>query len=113
EPGFAGRTAEGSRDEMDAAWSPDGHSVVFSVTTKRNVAAYAEYSFDLYRIEVQGGAAPELIAHGDGSYTRPRFSPDGRSLYAVFNADNGKVYNLSRLVRYDWPSMQSRKVLTG
>src|SRR4029077_889387 len=26
EPGFAGRIAEGSRDEMDAAWAPDGQS---------------------------------------------------------------------------------------
>src|SRR5205085_631016 len=54
-PGFAGRTAEGSRDEIDAAWSPDGQSIVFSVSTNRNVSAYAESGLDLYRITVQGG----------------------------------------------------------
>jgi dipeptidyl aminopeptidase/acylaminoacyl peptidase len=114
EPGFGGRTAEGSRDEIDAAWSPDGQSIVFAVSTNRNVSAYAESGLDLYRIAVQGGATPELIAHAaDGSYVRPRFSPDGKSLYAVYNANNGKLYNLDRLVRYDWPSMQNRKVLTG
>src|SRR5438067_202958 len=113
EPGFAGRTVEGSRDEIDAAWSPDGQSIVFSVSTNRNVAAYAESSLDLYRIAVQGGAMPELIAHGDASYTRPRFSPAGKSLYTIYNANNGKLYNLDRLVRYDWPSMQNRKLLTG
>src|SRR3984893_14895924 len=48
EPVFAGRITEGSRDEMDAAWGPDGQSIVFTATTKRNVAAYAEYPHDLY-----------------------------------------------------------------
>src|SRR5215212_6916536 len=47
--GFAGRVSEGSRDEIDAAWSPDGQSIVFAAPTKRNAAAYAEYSTDLYR----------------------------------------------------------------
>ncbi|HYU23751.1 MAG TPA: prolyl oligopeptidase family serine peptidase, partial [Thermoanaerobaculia bacterium] len=82
--------------------------------TNRNVSAYAESGLDLYRIAVLGGATPELIAHAsDASYTRPRFSPDGTSLYTIYNANNGKLYNLDRLVRYDWPSMQNRKVLTG
>jgi dipeptidyl aminopeptidase/acylaminoacyl peptidase len=112
-PGFGGRTAEGSRDEIDAAWVPDGQSIVFAVSTDRNVTAYAESSIDLYRIGIQGGAVPELIAHTDGSYLRPRFSPDGKALFAVFEPNNGKVYNLGRLVRFDWPSMQNRKVLTG
>lgn len=112
-PGFGGRTAEGSRDEIDAAWAPDGQSIVFAVSTNRNVSAYAESSIDLYRIGLQGGAVPELIAHGDGSYVRPRFSPDGSGLYAVFEPNNLKVYNLGRLVRFDWPSMQNRKVLTA
>jgi dipeptidyl aminopeptidase/acylaminoacyl peptidase len=29
----------------------------------------------------------------------------------VFNQNNGKVYNLDRLVRFDWPSMANRKVV--
>src|SRR5205085_1272606 len=37
EPGFAGRFVEGSRDELDAAWAPDGQSIVFAVSTNRNV----------------------------------------------------------------------------
>src|SRR5439155_421241 len=86
EPGFGGRTAEGSRDEIDAAWSPDGQSIVFSVSTNRNVSAYAESGLDLYRIAVKGDATPELIAHGDASYTRPRFRPDCKSLYTIYNA---------------------------
>jgi len=110
EPGFAGRISEGSRDEIDADWSPDGESIVFAATTKRNTAAYAEYGHDLYRISARGGE-PQLVAHADGSYSRPRFSPDGKSLFAVFNANNGKVYNLDRLVRFDWPSMSNRRIV--
>jgi dipeptidyl aminopeptidase/acylaminoacyl peptidase len=53
------------------------------------------------------------VAHGAGSYVRPRFSPDGKMLFAVFNANNGKAYNLDRLVRFEWPSMQNRIVVTA
>ncbi|HJW93335.1 MAG TPA: S9 family peptidase [Thermoanaerobaculia bacterium] len=112
EAGFGGRGGEGSREEIDAAWSPDGQSVVFAVTTRRNTAAYAEVPIDLYRVAASGGE-PELIAHADGAYARPRFSPDGKTLYAQFEASNGKVYNLTRLVAFDWPAMANRRVLTA
>ncbi len=110
EPGFAGRVSEGSRDEIEADWSPDGESIVFAATTRRNTAAYAEYGHDLYRISPRAGE-PQLIAHTEGSYSRPQFSPDGKSLFALFNANTGKAYNLERLVRFDWPSMATRKVV--
>jgi len=110
EPGFAGRSAEGSREDIDAVWSPYGESVVFAATTKRNTAAYAEYPRDLYRASTRGGE-PQVIAHAGGEYSRPRFSPDGKTLFAVFNENNGKVYNLERLVRFDWPSIANRKIV--
>jgi len=112
-PGFGGRTAEGSREEIDAAWTPDGQSIVFGASTNRNVTAYAESSLNLYRVAVQGGAEPEPITRDDGHYVRPDFSPDGRTLYAVFEPNVGKVYSMPRLARFDWPSMANRKVLTG
>lgn len=108
-PGYSGRGGDGG-DAVDAVWSPDGSSIVFAVTTERNVSAYSEVSFDLYRVAA-GGGEPERIAHGAGSYSRPQFSPDGRTLYAVFNANNGKVYNLDRLVAFDWPSMKNRRLV--
>jgi dipeptidyl aminopeptidase/acylaminoacyl peptidase len=112
QPGFAGRTTEGSRDDIDALWSPDGTSILFVATTARNTSAYAEYGTDLYRISATAAEEPNVVAHSEGSYVRPRFSPDGKTLFAVFTPNNGKVYNLDRLVRFDWPSMQNRIVVT-
>ncbi|MEA2165374.1 MAG: hypothetical protein QOK37_3501 [Thermoanaerobaculia bacterium] len=113
QPGFAGRTTEGSRDDLDAIWSPDGNAIVFTATTARNTSAYAEYGTDLYRVPAAGNAEPQVIAHGEGAHVRPRFAPDGNALFAVFSANNGKAYNLDRLVRFDWPSMQNRIVVTA
>ncbi|HEY8183006.1 MAG TPA: S9 family peptidase [Thermoanaerobaculia bacterium] len=110
EAGFAGRNAEGSREDIDADWSSDGEAIVFSATAKRNSAAYAEYPIDLYRISARGGD-PQIVTRGEGEYSRPQFSPDGKTLFAVFNENNGKVYNLGRIVRFDWPSMSNRKIV--
>ena len=112
EPGFSGRGGEGSREEVDAAWSPDGQSVVFAATNKRNTSVYAEVPFMLYRVSAEGGE-PQVIAQGDGGYARPRFSADGKTLFALWEPNNGKVYNLTRLVAFDWPSLSNRRVLTA
>ncbi len=108
--GFAGIGSEGSGYGLDPMWSPDGTSIVFVATTKRNVAAYAHSPHDLYRVSARG-EEPEVIAHAEGSYARPKFTPDGKSLIAVFNVNDDKVYNLERLVRFDWPSIANWKVI--
>ena len=110
EPGFAGRAAEGSGSDLDAIWSPDGSSIVFVATTNRNQWAYAHTSHNLYRVSATGGE-PQVVARAEGSYGRPRFTADGKTLVAVFNENNDKVYNLERLVRFDWPSMSNRKAI--
>lgn len=110
--GFGGRTAEGSREDIDAEWSPDGQAVVFTATTTRNTGAFAEIDVDLYRIPVSGGE-PQQLTDDAGNYGDPQFSPDGRTLFVKFEPNTGKVYNLTRLVAFDWPSMKNRRVLTA
>jgi len=110
-PGFGGRGAEGSREEIDAAWSPDGSTIVFTATTERNTSAYAEHGQDIYRVAATGGE-PERIAQAMGSYGRLQFSPDGKTLYATFSERDTNIYNLDRLVAFDWPSMNNRRVVT-
>ncbi|MCU1231468.1 MAG: Dipeptidyl aminopeptidase/acylaminoacyl-peptidase, partial [Acidobacteria bacterium] len=111
QPGFAGRGAEGSREEIDAAWSPDGSAIIFTATTSRNTSAYEEHVQDIWRTTPNGGE-PEKIAHAEGSYGRLQFSPDGKTLYASFNERNEKIYQADRLVAFDWPSMANRRVVT-
>jgi dipeptidyl aminopeptidase/acylaminoacyl peptidase len=109
-PGFGGRTGEGSREEIDAAWTPDGGSVIFSATATKNAGAYAEFPNDLYLTD--GSGEPKILTDGKGHYGAPRFSPDGKTLFATYEAINGKLYNNTRIVRFDWPSMANRKVVT-
>jgi dipeptidyl aminopeptidase/acylaminoacyl peptidase len=111
EPGFGGQLGT-SGESIDATWSPDGKSVVFVATTNRNVAAYGETTSAIYRTSA-GGGEPQRIAAEDGSYSNLAFSPDGKTLFATFNPNNGKLYNHDRLVAFDWPSMKNRRVLTA
>ncbi len=111
-PGFSGTGAGEGGETIRSAWSPDGQWLVFVVTTARNTAAYAEVGTDLYRVASSGGE-PERIASGDGSYSGAKFSPDGKTLYAKFNANNKLPYNNNRLVAFDWPSMANRREIVG
>jgi dipeptidyl aminopeptidase/acylaminoacyl peptidase len=113
EPGFAGTGVGGSGGEtLTGEWTPDGQSIVFAATTAMNTAAFAEVGYDLYRVAATGGE-PERIVSGKGSYGSPAFSPDGRTLYASFEPNNGKTYNLSRIVAFDWPSMKNERVVAA
>lgn len=62
----------------------------------------------MYRVNVDGGE-PQAIASATGSYGSPTFSPDGKTLYATYEPNNGKVYNLTALVAFDWPSMKGER----
>lgn len=107
--GFAGTGSAGAGGEtIRGEWSPDGQWLIFAATTARNTAAYAEVPYQLWRVSANGGE-PEKITTANGSYGRPTFSPDGRTLYATYQPINGKTYNSNRLVAFDWPSMKNER----
>lgn len=108
EKGFGGRIGSGS-DDIDAAWSPDGESVVFIASTDRASAAFSETTFHVYQAKTSGGE-PKQLTSGEGIYSKPTFSPDGKTLYATYEPIGPKVYNLTRLVSIDGGST---KVLTA
>jgi dipeptidyl aminopeptidase/acylaminoacyl peptidase len=66
------------------------------------------------------GDEPRRITAGPGSYGRPTFSRDGRTLFATFQPDTERVYNLTRLASWTWaavsdpkrPSAATRRILT-
>jgi dipeptidyl aminopeptidase/acylaminoacyl peptidase len=112
QPGFNGESGL-SNAELQAVWTPDGSSVVFTATTDETKAAYAPVNFQLYRVPARGGE-PEAITSGTDSYSKPQFSPDGKALYAVHHrGEASSLYSLARLVKIDWPDTAGRpKFLT-
>jgi dipeptidyl aminopeptidase/acylaminoacyl peptidase len=95
-----------------AAWSPDGKSVVFSATTEAGTDAYHETTSNLYIVDVNGGDARQLTGDGYTYGGTPQFSPDAKFLFIESGVvNNNKVYNIDRLTRFDWPTMQNKTIL--
>jgi dipeptidyl aminopeptidase/acylaminoacyl peptidase len=110
EPGFSGSVGSGG-DDLQPVWAPDGQSIIFVAMTNRNAAAYSETNTNLYQVAI-GGGEPRLLTQGKDRYSRPTFSPDGKTLYCIFGQDTEKVYNLSRIVSFGWPTLGDRKIIT-
>jgi dipeptidyl aminopeptidase/acylaminoacyl peptidase len=100
-PGYSGRRLD-SGEEIDAVWTPDGESIVFSATTNRNAAAYAAVHTQLYQVPAHGGE-PRRLTTESVTYEHPRFRPDGRALYFTANADENQIYALDRIAMAPWP----------
>jgi dipeptidyl aminopeptidase/acylaminoacyl peptidase len=112
ERGFAGRGTD-SADELDAIWTPEGDAIVFVASTNRDVAAYANTNTSLFKVSGSGGE-PVRLTTGAESFTRPAFRPDGKALYAIYNAQaEKKVYNLDRLAKLSWPNPGQPAILTS
>lgn len=111
EAGFVGQTTSGG-DDLLAAWAPDGQTIVFTASINRNAAAYSETNTNLYAVAINGGE-PRPLTTGQDSYSGPKFSPDGKTLYASFTPNTDRVYNLNRIVSFAWPAMNERKVITA
>jgi dipeptidyl aminopeptidase/acylaminoacyl peptidase len=101
-PGFGGTMGSGS-EQIDAAWTPDGRGVVFGATTDRHTAAFARGSMALYHVAIDGGE-PRRVTPEGANYSGPRFSPDGRRLYASSSPHGEMVYNLTRIAMMPWPA---------
>lgn len=111
--GFGGTGGGEGTETINGEWTPDGESIVFVATTNRHTGPYSEVDFGLYRVSANAGAVtePERIAFAPGAYGSPAFSPDGKTLFVTFDPNNGKTYNLSRLVAFDWPSMKNERTV--
>ncbi len=95
----------------DIKWAPDGKEVVFTATTDFDSLATRDAVSRLYKLSLQGGDAVQLVKD-NFTYGNPAFSPDGKYLFCLAGAENnGQVYNLSKLVRFDWPSLSNRTVM--
>jgi dipeptidyl aminopeptidase/acylaminoacyl peptidase len=99
-------------ETIEAAWAPDSRGVVFAATTNRHEAARAEVNVSLWHVMLAGGE-PRRLTGAEGDYSSPEFTRDGKVLLAkVQPASPQWVYSASRLVRWSWPSLDGRRVLT-
>ncbi|MBK9109510.1 MAG: S9 family peptidase [Saprospiraceae bacterium] len=94
-----------------ANWTKDGKDILFAASTEGNTQAYREPVFHLYSLSVNGGTETKLT-DGSFEYSDPTLSDDGKYLLCLENAhNNGKLYNLPQLVRFDWPTMEHKKYI--
>ncbi len=112
--GFGGRVTPGA-EELDAIWAPDGQSVIVVASRNRNASAFDYTHTDLWQLPLDGSAPRRLTgsdaqASGD-SHEQPRFSADGRRLYALVTPRTDRVFNSSRLIGFAWPPRADGQLL--
>jgi dipeptidyl aminopeptidase/acylaminoacyl peptidase len=101
--GFSGTETETSVT-LAPLWSPDGHEVVFTATTERWNAAFAQVSYHLYRVAADGGAEPSVITPASGDYAEATFSRDGKALFFKYAPQDSEIYRLAQLQKLAWPA---------
>ena len=93
-----------------ARWTPDGKAIVFAASRNRNRGAWSFTNDDLWMVSIDGGEPRRLTGHegleGGDSWSSPRFSHDGRRLFAIVEPRTDMVYNARQLGLFDWPSLR-------
>jgi dipeptidyl aminopeptidase/acylaminoacyl peptidase len=111
EAGFSGSWSD-TGEVLDATWTPDGTAIVIAASTNWNTRAYAFSNTELFRVELAGGE-PVQLTSGGHSWSAPRFSADGRTLYALFEEKSANVYTLTRIAALNWPIAGAPQIITG
>jgi len=110
-PGFSGRQTD-TGEELEIEFTPDSKALVFAASTNRNQAAHAFVDAQLFVVDLSGGE-PRALTSGSASWSKPRFTPDGRTLLALHEQVGPKVYNATRLAAIAWPRAGGFEIISG
>ncbi|MGH9767420.1 MAG: S9 family peptidase [Blastocatellia bacterium] len=112
EKGFRGATTAGG-DDLQPVWTPDGQSIIFVAMAYGHMTAYSRAHTRLYMVAATGDSKLMQLTP-DGSHdqtvsaSRPRFSPDGKTLYCLVELFKDRVFNADRIGRITWPLREQR-----
>jgi dipeptidyl aminopeptidase/acylaminoacyl peptidase len=99
-------------DEKSLRWTTDGSGIVFAASRNQDRAAWSFTHADLWLVPAAGGEPRRLTGTEQldpaDSFSAPRFSRDGRILFALVAPRTDRVYNANRVAVFDWPSMRER-----
>jgi dipeptidyl aminopeptidase/acylaminoacyl peptidase len=110
-PGYAGRQTD-IGEELEIEFTPDSRQLIFAATTNINTAAHSFTDSQLFITSITGGE-PRQITTGNDNWSRPRFTPDGRTLIALLEQQDGReVYNAAQLVSFPWPELGAHRVIS-
>jgi dipeptidyl aminopeptidase/acylaminoacyl peptidase len=112
--GFGGIFSATGGQTLQPVWTPDGASVVFAAYVNRGEMMSAEVYSALFAVPASGGEPRQLTENGQ-KFTTPKFSPSGDALYALQErraTPGGRLYSLTRLARFSWPSSGKPAVIT-
>ncbi|MDA0678914.1 MAG: S9 family peptidase [Proteobacteria bacterium] len=88
------QVTSGTYDESDAAWSPDGNSIVF--VSNREDEPDASYRSDIWIVSLSGNnIQPVRLTNNENNKYSPVFSPDGTKV-AYLTAGDG-VYSVPHI----------------
>lgn len=110
-PGFAGRQTDTGED-LEIEFTPDNKAVIFGASVNRHQAAFAFIDTQLFMVDVTGGE-PHPITDRAASWSRPKFSPDGRTLLALVEPQGPPVYNATRLAAFSWPELGAPRIISS
>ncbi len=94
-------TGDGYRGSGSPTWTPDGRALIYGIVTNGNEGARATTPTHLYRVPAAGGEARRITPDG-ASWSMPKFSADGKTLYVRRTLESEYVYNLPHLVKAVW-----------
>ena len=101
--GFAG-------DSLNAAWAPDGHSVVFVASDNGDNQVRNKVIAGLWQVPAGGGEPSRLAASG-WDVGAAKFRPDGKALCFSGSSAKPSIYALNLIACGPWPWTGSPTVL--